>query len=216
MRGLLMVAPDSIIPRATPDSENRTDTQTIQGVGGCRLHLPTPRRPARDAGERNSNGLFLPGRPPLPSGEKKSIGISLPGVSRATPGSWGVQVAPPNSLDGLPGIQGNGPRGSQRGYPGTQRPGWPKVLALWHAGSHAVARCRPMNCDKAAIQAFRASSIETHPLGPRRRDFCVEKTPCVWSSYHSCPFTNMRAERDSEGEGERERERQRQEDIEQT
>ena len=142
-----MVAPDSIIPRATPDSENRTDTQTIQGVGGCRLHPPTPWM------------VCLASRETAPAGPNGDIPEPSAQASR-------------NS-----------------------------------AGSHAVARCRPMNC-KAAIQAFRASSIETHPLGPRRCDFCVEKTPCVWSSYHSCPFTNMRAERDSEGEGERERERE--------
>ena len=206
--GLRMVAPD-------------TQARTPNGSAGLRMvapdtHARTPngsaglRMVAPDTHARTPNGSAGLHHPARNARLRESDGH--PDHS----GSWGVQVAPPNSLDGLPGIQGNGPRGSQRGYPGTQRPGWAKVLALWHAGSHAVARCRPMNCDKAAIQAFRASSIETHPLGPRRRDFCVEKTPCVWSSYHSCPFTNMRAERDSEGEGERERESDKGKKIEQT
>ena len=52
----------SSVPRGTPNGRG-----TFQGTGPRNLQGPTPRRPARNAGEKKSNGVYLPGRtPPLP------------------------------------------------------------------------------------------------------------------------------------------------------
>ena len=66
--------------------------------------------------------IFSPWMPPSLSREKKYIGISESGVARATPGKWGVQLAPPDSLNGLASILGNGPRRLRWAHPRTQRP----------------------------------------------------------------------------------------------